>query len=86
MFKKVVFLLSLSISVFASQNTQATLEDVKEAVYKLIVQSKQQKVSYQKLANNLKSDALIYRNKQTHLDEIIKQYDKDNQKFLKLDK
>ncbi len=69
MFFKIFLMISLGTSLFAGDNSQATLGDMKEAIYKLIVQNKQ------------KND--VYGNKQTELDGFIKQYVEENKELVK---
>ena len=66
---KIFFIIGLGIiPLFAGDNSQATLGDMKEAIYKLIIQNKHQDAAYS--------------NKQTKLDDFIKQYVKDNKEQL----
>ncbi|SMP89661.1 hypothetical protein SAMN06314019_1112 [Epsilonproteobacteria bacterium SCGC AD-311-C15] len=41
----IIFVLMLNTTVYAGENSQATLGDIKEAVYKLIIMGKENKAS-----------------------------------------
>lgn len=75
MLKKIAFLICLSFSyLLAGDNSQATLGDIKEAVYKLIIENKrnaQKKEMLHAIVINTKNDA------------YIKKYADDNEAIIK---
>lgn len=73
--KKVVLFVSFVVSIYAETGNQATIADLKEAVYKLIIMNEKKsgnaKVVYKPLYTN-----------RSYLDKYIKEYVRANGKYL----
>jgi len=82
-----LMLLSINSSVYAGDNSQATLGDIKEAVYKLIVKNKKSSVRVDNLETMLKtvklsSDDIYAHKKSDKLDEYIGKFVVSNRDTL----
>ena len=90
MLRSVLFmliLLSINSSVYAGDNSQATLGDIKEAVYKLIVKNKESSIRVDSLETKLQtvklsSDDIYAHKKSDKLDEYIGKFVVSNRDTL----
>jgi len=82
-----LILLSINSSVYAGDNSQATLGDIKEAVYKLIVKNKESSIRVDSLETKLQtvklsSDDIYAHKKSDKLDEYIGKFVVSNRDTL----
>ena len=73
-FVSITIILSLNLSLFAGDNSRATLGDVKEAIYKLIQKNKEASVQGDSLSNEIKEIKISLGSYTDRTDDAIDKY------------